>query len=129
MSGSSSSPPPPAIDGGRILRAVIAADLGAVALVVGGVIGVTAGLVVIAAIVGVAVGMSLRVRAGTPRPVRVVATALALGGVGLGWILLWFVAMLEGGALGPIDYLAQTYGILVPASLGLCGAGAWIAAR
>lgn len=108
---------------------MVAADLGAVALVVGGVIGVTAGLVVIAAVVGVAVGMSLRVRAGTPRPVRVVATALALGGVGLGWVLLWFVAMFEGGALGPIDYLVQAYGILVPVSLGLCGAGAWIAAR
>lgn len=127
MSGS--SPPPPAVDGGRILRAVLSADLGALAIVIGGVLSVTAGLLAIAATSGVAVGMSLRVRSGTPRQVRVVAAGLAVGGVGLGWILLWFASNLGGGVLGPIDYLAQTYGMLVPASLFLGGAGAWLAAR
>jgi len=126
-----SEPPssPPMADSRRIVAAVIASDAGAVAIAIGGVLAFSAGLVVIAAVLGVAVGWFLRGLSGTPTARRVIAVAVALGGVAIGQILLWFIAALEGGVLGPIDYLAQTFGVLVPAQFVLAGAGAWLAAR
>jgi len=59
-------------------------------------------------------------------PVFAVAIALALGAVvaasGINWAL-------SGMYLGPIDYLAQVYGLLVPAQLLLAFAGALAGAR
>jgi hypothetical protein len=113
------------------VAAAIAADIGGLAIAVGGVLTFTAGLVVIAAVLGIAAGWLARDAGRSPdgRQDRILAVVLAIGGVTLGQVLLWFVALLEGGVLGPIDYLAQTFGILVPAQFFLAGAGAWLASR
>jgi len=122
-------PDPPVTDSRRIVAAVIASDLGAVAIAIGGILALSAGLVVIAAVTGVAVGWFARGVGRTPTTGVAIAIAVALGGIAIGQFLLWFVAGLEGGVLGPIDYLAQAFGVLVPAQFVAAGAGAWLAAR
>jgi hypothetical protein len=101
-----------------IVFAVLAAIVVAAAItVVGGVLLVSAGLVVLAAAGGWAVAIALRVGAGAtiPRGTRIwLATGLALVAVVLGQVGLWLFARSEGGVLPIVDYLAQTFGPLVP---------------
>ena len=47
------------------------------------------------------------------RPGRVVAAAIAVASVALGLVGIWLFAGFEGGALGPVDYLAGVQGVLV----------------
>jgi hypothetical protein len=42
---------------------------------------------------------------------------------------LWLYALTEGGVLGPIDYLAQTFGLLVPFEFFAASILAWATAR
>ncbi len=106
---------------------------GAIAItVLGGVLAVSAGLIVVAAATGWAVGLGLRWGAGHPpafeRRVRL-AVGLALLSIVLGQLGLWWYAGTEGGVLDPLDYLAQTFGLLVPIELVLAAIGAWLTAR
>ena len=103
--------------------AVIAALAGAAAMtVLGGVLTVTAGLVVVAAATGWLVGTLL--------PGRVRAAVLAaLAAIALGQLGLWLYAQSEGGVLGPLDLLWQVYGGLVPLEFLGAVVLAWIAAR
>jgi hypothetical protein len=55
--------------------------------------------------------------------------ALALAGVALGQVGLWLYAEYQGGALGPIELLAEVYGPLVPLELAAAAAVAWWIAR
>ena len=117
-----------------------AAILGAIAVlagataitVLGGVLAVSAGLIVVAAATGWAVGLALRWGAGQPpafgRRIRL-AVGLALISIVLGQLGLWWYAGTEGGVLDPLDYLAQTFGLLVPVELVLAAIGAWLTAR
>jgi hypothetical protein len=132
---------PPADDrpdpGASVVRgiaiAVAVAGAGAVAIVIlGGVLTVTAGLVIIAAAVGWGVGTGLRVGAGPRLPPRrrvVVAIVLAIVSIGLGQAGLWEYAQREGGVLAPLDYLAEVYGPLVPLQLLAAAGAAWLGAR
>ncbi len=96
---------------------------GAAALaILGGVLTVTAGLLVVAAATGWAVGKGY---AGRGRA----AIAVALVAVALGQIGLWAFARSEGGVLEPIDFLWQVYGGLVPLEFVAAAITAWIAAR
>ena len=52
--------------------------------------------------------------------------ALAVLGGQLG---LWLFARSEGGVLGPVDYLAETFGLLVPIELLLAVVAGWLASR
>jgi hypothetical protein len=101
-----------------VVLAVFAAIGAALAItVLGGVTLVSAGLVVVAAAGGWAVAIALRLGAGPtiPRRSRIgLAVALALGAVVLGQVGLWLFARNEGGVLPIADFLAQTYGPLVP---------------
>ncbi len=111
----------------------IAAVLGAASLVVlGGAMAISAGLLVVAAAIGYVVGLGTVVGAEDTlsRPTRT-WTAAALAGVGvlLGQVGLWLFARAEGGVLGPIDYLGQTFGPLVPLEVLLAVAVAWWRAR
>ena len=111
----------------------IAALVGAALIVVfGGALAVSAGLLVVASGVGYAVGLATVVGAGNTLSTGTrpwIAAALAGLGVGLGQIGLWLFARAEGGVLAPIDYLAQTFGPLVPVEVLLAAAVAWWRAR
>jgi hypothetical protein len=113
--------------------AVAAAVIGAAAMtVLGGVLAVSAGLLMAAAASGWAVAVGLRVGAGqrlaAARRVRL-AMGLAFGSVVLGQLGLWLYALTEGGVLGPLDYLAQTFGPLVPLEFLIAWIVAWVTAR
>lgn len=121
--------PPPLARG--VAAAVVAAIAGAVVIAVGGgFLTITAGLLVVAGVVGWVVAVALTLGAG-PAPEaerggrRATAAVIALAGVALGQIGLWLIARGEGGTLGAIDYLAEVFGLLVPAELLIAGAVAW----
>jgi hypothetical protein len=100
--------------------------------VAGGILLITAGLLAVAGIGGWLVGGAVRTGAGgtVPAPRRVaLSVGLALAGVALGQLGLWAYGQLEGGALGPLEYLAEVFGFLVPLELGLAAVAAWVAAR
>jgi hypothetical protein len=106
---------------------------GAIAItILGGVITLTAGLVVAAAILGWVVGLGLKVGAGPTIDVRgriLVAVALAVVGVALGQVGLWLYAGSEGGVLPLVDYLGETFGPLVPLQVLAAAVAAGVSAR
>ena len=116
-----------------IAYGVVAAIIGAlVILFLGGVMTLSAGLLVVAAVAGRAVGQATAVGSGTtiePRPRRWAAASLAVGGVIFGQVAMWLFARTEGGVLTLPDYLGQTFGILVPAQVVLAAIVAWWSAR
>ena len=116
-----------------VALAVVVAAVGAGAIVVlGGVLTMTAGLVVVAAVVGWGVALALRFGAGSrlagPRraALAVVITLIAVLAAQLG---LWQYAQLEGGVLGPLDYLWEVFGVLVPIEIVVAIGLAWVVAR
>jgi hypothetical protein len=128
----------PAVDGSAsatrgIAYAVLAGLAGTVATIgLGGVLAVSAGLVMVAAATGWAVAIGLRSGAGRDlAPARRMRLALALTSVaiGLGQVGLWVYARSEGGVLGPLDYLGETFGLLVPLQLVIAWVSAWATAR
>jgi hypothetical protein len=115
------------------MLAVGAAIAGAVAItILGGMLAVSAGLLVVAGATGWAVALGLRVGGGASLPASRrarLALALALLAVVLGQVGLWLYARTEGGVLGPLDYLGETFGPLVPLELAAAGLASWVAAR
>jgi len=111
----------------------MAALAGAALIVVfGGALAVSAGLLVVASAVGYAVGLATVVGAADTLAARGrpwIAAALAGLGVLLGQVGLWLFARVEGGVLSPIDYLGQTFGVLVPVEVLLAAVVAWWRAR
>jgi hypothetical protein len=111
----------------------VAALIGAgVIVVLGGAFAISAGLLVAAAALGYAVALALLAGAGATlakarRPW--IAAGLGLLGAVLGQLGLWLYARSEGGVLEPIDYLAETFGLLVPLELLLAAGVAWWRAR
>lgn len=104
----------------------------AATIVLGGLLTVSAGLLVAAAATGWATGMATRVGGGAAfrPPTRVVvAVVLAALAVTAGQLGLWLYARTEGGVLSIPEYLGQTFGILVPLQLGIAVALAWWTAR
>ena len=57
------------------------------------------------------------------------AVVVALVGVALGQLGLWWYAGTEGGVLPLVDYLAETFGLLVPLQALLAAGFAWWGAR
>ena len=114
-----------------VAAAAVAAIAGGVVIAVGGgLLTITAGLLVVAAIVGWVVAVALMIGAGVPTAGergrrRWIAAVIALAGVALGQVGLWLIARGEGGTLGPIDYLAETFGVLVAAELLIAAVVAW----
>lgn len=109
----------------------MAAIAGAIVIAVGGgLVTITAGLLVVAAIVGWVVAVALMLGAGVVPGIdrggrRWTAAVIAVAGVALGQVGLWLIARGEGGTLGVIDYLGETFGVLVPAELLIAAAVAW----
>jgi hypothetical protein len=95
----------------------VAGLAGAAAItILGSALAVTAGLLVVAAATGWAVGIGLRAGGGARRTKGRTrrAVAIALGAVALGQLGLWAYASSEGGVLTPLDFLWQVYGGLAP---------------
>lgn len=130
-------------EGGRaspvapIAKGLIAATVGSAVLVlVGAVLASTFGLLFVAGATGAAIGLLLaRARvpnpdgaapAMSPRAVTWLAVALTLAALIVADAGTWVIARGEGGTLGPIDYLLETFGPFVAgeAILGVIGA-AW----
>jgi hypothetical protein len=93
--------------GSRVTQGILAGLIGtAVFTVLGGPLSVTFGLIGVAAVIGWAVGSSVRPSLG-------LAVGLAIGSIVLGLVGIWLVARLEGGVLSLPEYLAQVQGPLV----------------
>ncbi len=104
---SATAPLPEAPASGRAIQGLLAALIGAAVItILGGPLSVTFGLVAVAAVVGWAVGSSVRPSLG-------LAVGLAIGSIVLGLVGIWLVARLEGGVLSLPEYLAQVQGPLV----------------
>jgi len=114
-----------------IVFALLAAIVGGVAIAIaGGQLTITAGLLVIAAVLGWVVAVVLTIGLGTNRSLgptarRGTAASISTLGVALGQLGLWLIAREEGGVLAPIDYLADVFGFLVLAEFALAAAVAW----
>ena len=116
-----------------LVLAIVAAILGAVALVLlGGIAAISAGLVIVAGAIGWMVGAALRFGAGDRIESRrrvVAAVLIALASVVIAQVGLWQYALTEGGVLPLADYLGEVFGPLVPLEAVAAATLAWLAAR
>ena len=112
----------------------IAAAVGAALLfLVGAVVASTAGLVFVSGVMGAVIGLLL-VRATVPSDdrgpaltrsaVTWLAIGIAVGAVVVADVATWLNARSEGGTLGLLDYLLQTFGLFVPGELFIAALGA-----
>ena len=124
---------PPGSAARAVLFGALAALTGVlVAVFLGGGLALSAGLLVIWAAAGNAIGLATRIGGGPALAAARrtgVAVALAVAGVALGQVGLWWYAGTEGGVLPLTDFLGQTYGVLVPLQAILASGFAWWAAR
>lgn len=117
--------------GVAVATAIAVVGAGAI-VVLGGVLTLTEVLLIVAGFTGLGVGLALRWGAAEHLAGRrrvVVALGLALGSVAIGQLGLWQYGRIEGGVLGPLDYLGQVYGPLVLVEFAAAGVIAWLAAR
>lgn len=112
-----------------LAAAVLVADGGVLAWLMLAMAGLDPALVVVAAFAGWLIALALvwygrTAAVGAARARIAVAAALAVwvvvGGLLLDWIVS--IAVLEG-ALGPIDYVLQRYGIVIPVLALIAGPG------
>jgi hypothetical protein len=117
---------------GLAFGALTAIGVAAAITVLGGIVLVTAGLIALAALGGWAIAIAIRVgSAGTVARQRraVMAAVFAALAVAGGQLGLWLFARYEGGVLGPVEYLAETFGLLVPIELAIAIVAGWFASR
>jgi hypothetical protein len=89
----------------------------------------TAGLLVVALVMGFVVGWAVALGAGSSAGTgarRGISITLALASIVLAGSLNWAIS---GLFLGPLEYLAQVYGLLVPLQILLAGVGALAGSR
>jgi hypothetical protein len=79
----------------------------AVVILVYGVVATTVGLLAIAGVTGFLVGLGAR-----GASTQGFAPALAAAAMVLGILGGWLVSIAQGGVVGPLDYVAQTLGVL-----------------
>ena len=119
-----------------LLKAIGACGVGAALLfALGAIFASTAGLLFVAGLSGGAIGLLLA-RAAVPgaaaepaltrRGAMWLAVALSLAAVAAGAIATWLFALGEGGTLGLVDYLLETFGLFIPLEIVIAGiAAAW----
>jgi hypothetical protein len=109
-----------------LVAAVFVADLGAVLFFLLGLLDLGIGLVVVASFTGWLTALALVWWGRDAIPVATTRVALGafLGGWSIvGGILLdWLYALIQGGVLGPLDYVAQRYGLVAVLAV-VAGAG------
>lgn len=119
---------------GPLAQAGIAAAVGAALLfLVGAVVASTAGLVFVSGVMGATIGFLLaratlsiddEAPALTRGAVTWLAIGIAVGAVVVADVATWLNARGEGGTLGLLDYLLQTFGLFVPGELLIAALGA-----
>jgi hypothetical protein len=135
--GTAGSSAPADVAPGSTGRAIafggLAALGGALLIVVlGGVLAMTAGLIVAAGLVGWLIGAVVTATAApasTRARRRAIASGLALASLVLAQLGLWLFARAQGGTLELVDYLVQTRGLLVPIEVAVAAATAWWTTR
>ena len=113
--------------GGRaVIRAALVADAGALLFVAVAQLGIAAGLLVVAAFTGWLTALALiwSGRGAVPSPRTRIGLAAFHGGqaVVLGLLIDWGYSLVQGGAMGPLAYVAELYGIIALLAVML-GAG------
>jgi hypothetical protein len=116
--------------------AAAAAAGGAVLFVLAGPLSVDTGLLAVGVAIGWVVGVAVRTGAArargsvrTPGWRAAAAVALAVGGSVAAWAGAWAWSHVQGGVLGPVDFVTQVYGLLLPVQLLFTAAAAWIGSR
>ncbi len=116
-----------------VVVGVLVVDAGAVLFFVLGLLDLGIGLVVVAAFVGWVTALALvwSGRDGIPVARARMAIAAFLGGwaVVAGILLDWVFALLQGGVLGPLDYVAERYGLVALLSVIVAAGVAAVRAR
>lgn len=126
-----------AFAGGSIARsAAWAAPAAVIALIVyvafSGPLAFSAGLVIVGIFAGRVIGLSAKAgggRAITSDQAVSVALVVTLAWFLAGQLATWIYARNEGGVLGPLDYLLQTFGPVVPLVAIASVLAAWWSAR
>ena len=125
--------PAPGSVGRAVAYGAGAALVGALlTILLGGIVALSAGLLVVWATAGDVIGMLTKLGGGAAVPTSsraLLAVVVALVGVALGQLGLWWYAGTEGGVLPLVDYLAETFGLLVPLQALLAAGFAWWGAR
>jgi hypothetical protein len=89
------------------------------------------GLLAVAAFIGwcVAVAMLWNASPGPFRRRGAVAAALGGGSIVLGLLLAWAWSRVEGGVLGPLEYVDQRFGPVAYLEIAVASGVAWLRAR
>jgi len=113
---------------GVAFGAIVAIAGAGLIVLFGGAMAISAGLLVVAAAIGYGVALAIVAGAGDTLSKSArswIAAVLAGLALLVGQLGLWLFARTEGGVLPLVDYLGETFGLLVPLEL-LLGAGvAW----
>src|SRR5258706_1806563 len=130
--GSSAAEPTGSLE--RPIAFAIPAALIGLAVYVGfaGPLAFSAGLVVVAIFAGRTIGLAARAGAGqaVPSDQRMrLAVGIALAWFVLAHLAVWLYARNEGGVLPILDYLLETFGLIVPLSGIAAVLAAWWSAR
>lgn len=116
-----------------VIRAFLVADAGALAFFLLGLLDLGAGLVAVAAFIGWVVALALvwSGRDAIPRARARMGIAAALGAWSIVAAILadWVYALIQGGVLGPLDYVAQRYGIVALLCVAVAAGVASLRAR
>ena len=116
-----------------VIRAFLVADAGALAFFLLGLLDLGTGLLVVAAFIGWVVALALvwtghdeipaaRTRMG-------IAAMLGAWSIVAAILVDWVYALIQGGVLGPLDYVAQRYGIVALLSVVVAAGVAALRAR
>lgn len=111
--------------------AIAAAGSAAILTVLGG-LAFSAGLVAIAGLLGWSIAQTVRTAGGSALDTaarRRLAVLFAVVAVLGGQLGIWLFALAEGGVMAPLDYLGETFGILVPVQFAAATVVAWLSAR
>jgi hypothetical protein len=112
-----------------VLAGVVVAILGAVLFALLSQVDLGFGLVAIAMFVGWAVALAL-VWNGAPVPRRaLIGTILGAGAIVAGLLLAWGWGRLEGGALDPLAYINERFGVFAYLEVLAAGGVAWYRSR
>jgi hypothetical protein len=109
------------------------ADAGALAFFLLGLVDLGAGLLAVAAFIGWVVALALvwKGRDRVPQASTRMTVAALLGGWSIVAAILadWVYALIQGGVLGPLDYVAQRYGMVALLCVAVAAGVAALRAR
>jgi hypothetical protein len=116
-----------------VIRAFLVEDAGALAFFLLGLLDLGAGLLVVAAFIGWIVALALvwtgRDAIAVSRTRTWIAAMLGAWSIVAAILIDWVYALIQGGVLGPLDYVVQRYGIVALLSVVVAAGVAALRAR